>query len=359
MSTTDRTDANAPAEDLVAACRDADLVRLVGAADGDALAALGTLARGLRAVGVPFQASVARFPTLGGTEADLTVTVGTPGGDVALTEGPLAPVAYAAARAFDADPDPVLALAGAVAGGAIPGEDAPLYQAAEARLGREPGIAVPVADSAAGLAYTTLAHAPSFSGDESAARAAIEGLETDDGRHVASLVAAAVVEDASPRAAEAVERVLFPYVGGPFETLGGYADLLDAVARVRPGTGVALAVGHDAREGALAAWRTHGERAHRALRTAETARYDGCLVIHAPGSAPLGSIARLAREFRSPEPVVLALADAEAAAYGEDATAAIAAAAAETGAETTGRGRAAFARDIAKEPFCAAFRGAV
>lgn len=359
MSTTDRTDADAPVEGLVAACRDAGLVRLVGAADGDALAALGTLARALRGVDVPFQASVARFPALDGTEADVTVTVGAPGGDIALTEGPLAPVAYTAAREFGADPDPLLALAGAVAGGAVPGEDAPLYQAAEAQLERAPGIAAPVDDPAEGLAYTTLAHAPSLSGDETAAREAVDALETDDGRHVASLLATAAVEGAAPRAAEAVERALYPYVGGPFETLGGYADLLDAVARDRPGTGVALALGHDVRADALDAWRAHGERAHRALRTAERARYDGCLVVHAGDAAPLGTVARLAREFRTPEPVVLVLAGGEAAAYGDGARKALVAAADETGAETTGRGPTAFARGTDDEALVTAFRGAV
>jgi len=137
-------------------------------------------------------------------------------------------------------------------------------------------------------------------------------------RKVASYLALTAVQGTPARAAGAVERSLRPYLGGPFETLAGFADVLDAVARERPGTGVALALGHDAREAALSAWRDHGVGTHETLRTADSGRYDGLFVVRASEDAPLGTVARLARDYRSPEPTVLALGgDSRAAAAGE------------------------------------------
>ncbi|MFB6160835.1 MAG: exonuclease RecJ, partial [Haloferacaceae archaeon] len=108
--------------------------------------------------------------------------------------------------------------------------------------------------------------------------------------------------------------------GGPFATLGGYADVLDAVAREAPGVGVALALGGrgdvDPREAALEAWRRHATAVHGHLRAATTARYDGAYVARVE-TATLGRLvtaAGLLRDFRSPEPVALAVADGGAAA---------------------------------------------
>lgn len=350
MSTTGRPNASAPAESLAAAVRDAGFVRLAGTADGDALAAVGVLGRALRATEVPFQASVRPVPEEDGTEADVVVGVGADLGDVALTDGPLAITAFEAARDLGDDPDPLLALAGVVASGATPGRDAPLFEAAEPRLDRRPGVALPVADLADGLAHSTLVHA-GFSGDREAATAALADLElpadVDDDAHrrLASLVALSAVEGAPDRAAEAVERALRPYEGGPFETLGGYADVLDACARVAPGTGVALALGHDP-EGPLDAWREHGQSAHAAVDEASTARHDGVFVVRAEGDAPLGTVARLVHGYRSPEPLVLVVADDEAAAHGEDAFDVLREAAADVGAVPAGRGTAGHARGV-------------
>lgn len=367
MSTAGRPDASAPAESLAAACRDAGFVRLVASADGDALAALGVLVDGLRSAAVPFQTSVAHVPRPPATDADVTVTLGATGGDVAVTEDPLSPTAYAAARELGADPDAVLALAGAVAAGATPGEDAPLYEAAEAALTRRPGLAVPVADVADGLAHTTLAHLP-FSGDAEATTAELAGLDLppdlddDARRRLASFAGlqVAVDEAGTERGARAVERLLRPYAGGPFETLGGYADVLEAVAREAPGTGIALALGNDVRTAALDAWRAHAAIAHEALRTADTARYDGCVVVRADG--PVDTVARLARDFRSPEPVVLAVGggDAAACAVETDVARAIRVAATETGAAASGTGATGYARGVDDDQaFVTAFREAL
>jgi hypothetical protein len=370
MSTAGRPDASAPAESLAAAVRDAGFVRLAGTADGDALAAVGVLARAFRATDVPFQASVSRFPRDSATEADVVVGVGASLGDVSLTEGPLSVTAFETAHELGDDPDPLLALAGAVAGGATPGQDAPLYEAAESQLTRRPGVSVPVADLADGLAHTTLVHAE-FSGDTEAATATLAELglppelDADAHRRLASMVALRAVGDGSDRASTSVERALRPYEGGPFETLGGYADVLDAAARVVPGTAVAFALGH-APDGLLDAWRDHGSAAHAGLRAAEFARHDGVLEVRTGASEPadetpdetadaresddlpLGTVARLAYAYRSPEPRVVAFGTdgTEAAAYGDGAFELLQQAATATGAAATGRETTGYARDI-------------
>jgi hypothetical protein len=116
-------------------------------------------------------------------------------------------------------------------------------------------------------------------------------------------------------------------------TLGGLADVLNAVAVERPGVGVALALGHGGRSAALDAWRDHAAAVHRAVDTAHTGRYDGVYVVRADVRADarsedieddngggegatlgrLRTVARLVRDFRSPEPLVAALDDGLAA----------------------------------------------
>jgi len=225
VSAADRTDASDPVDSVAAACRNAGLVRLVGTADGDGLAAVGVLARALSAAAIPFQASVTRFPDpTTGTDADATVTVGASGGDVAVDATPASVPAFAAARELAPDAaDPVLALAGAVAAGAVPGDDGVglLEAARDAGVERRPGLALPVADAAEGLAHSTLVHLP-CSGDADAARAALADVAGDDGspesrKRAASMVALRAVADAPTRTAHAVERALRPYAGGPFE----------------------------------------------------------------------------------------------------------------------------------------------
>ena len=366
MSTTDRPDASAPAaSDVAARLRGADFLRLVAAPTGDALAAAGLLAR---AVEGPYQATVAAFPADAerATGADCTVGLGLETGDVAVTDAPVSRLAFAVADALGGA-DPWLALAGTVAAGAEPA-GVPL-EAADTE--RRPGLAVPTADPADGLAHTTLAHG-SFSGDRAAAAAVLDGADSGDDddtrRKRASLVALAVAAESTPRGAMAVERLLRPHAGGPFRTAGGYADVLDALARTRPGLGVALAAGAGDREAAIEAWRAHGRRAHATLAAATTARYDGVFVAQCePGDPdhdpPLGTVARLLAEFRSPEPVVLAVADGRAAAHAADGTDAgrVTAAAAEavggTAAGTPRATRARFRADTTE--FAVAFREAL
>jgi hypothetical protein len=316
---------SAPA--LAAAIREARFVRLFAAADGDALAASGLLARASRATGVPFQVRASDRPPQ--TDGDaVTIAVGSAAAaatDAELTllrsETPASLTAFEAATELDAGPDPVLALAGIVAAGHRPtaGDAEQLLSRAsgDGRAERRPGVAVPTADLADGLAHTTLLHA-SFSGDPDAVRARLADLgdEAETGRAVASMVAIDVAgaTATTPRGARTVEQALRPYAtpDGPFETLGGFADVLDVVARERPGTAVALALGHDAAEAALDAWRRHAAAAHETVRSATTARYDGTFVARVTGEPDpkrLVTAARLVRDYRSPEPVALVVGD--------------------------------------------------
>jgi len=377
MSVTGRPDGTAPgASDVAADLREAGFVRLVAGASGDALAALGTLAAALDAAGTPFQAAVSALPAGAdrATDADLTLALGRP---AAAADAALGPGGVASHAAYDvardvapsgSEPDPTLALAGAVAAGTVP---AALAEAAErAGLERRPGVAGPTDDPVDAVTHSTLLHAP-VSGDRGAVADLLAGVDTDAmdddaRRRVASLVAAAVAgdADATARGAETVERFFRPYAGGPFGTVGGYADVLDALARTRPGLGVALVLGAGDRESALAAWRDHGRRIHRAVREATTGRYDGLLAV-SHDDAPVGSVARLVRDFRSPEPAVLAVTDGEAAAVRTADTAldigatmdAAADAAGSAGGGTPVRGRAVFDADPAE--FVVGFREAL
>ncbi|WP_435073004.1 exonuclease RecJ [Halorubrum sp. HHNYT27] len=328
-----------PAPDALAdVLADAPFARLVATDDGDALAAAGLLARALRAVGTPFQVRVSADPVPDDDGDGVAVTVGAARGphSISGTGRPASADAFAVSRALGVDPDPVVALAGVVAAGSVPGTDGSgdALDAAEAsdRVRRRPGVAIPTADLADGLAASTLVRTP-YSGAPEAATAALAelglpaDLDDDAHRRLASLVAVDVADadGASTRAASAVERALRPYAtNGPFETIGGYADVLDALAREAPGTGVALALdaapSDDLRSAALDAWRPHGLAAHRALDDATTGRYDGCVVTRVDlasddedgtaardAAALLPTVARLVRDFRSPEPVAIAV----------------------------------------------------
>lgn len=374
------------AADLAPHLRSAGFVRVVTRADGDGVAAAGLLARALSAAGVPFQVTAARTDEgrrrrvdraqEHATPEDATLVVGDPAAEVPGVAGgdrPDSAAAWDLARelaSLPADPGGIrpstLALAGAVAAGATPGEggtaDA-LVAAREAGVERRAGVAVPT-DDPADLAHSTLVHAR-FSGDPDEVPPAIEaigwdpegvdptGSDPDAARDLASLVALrAAGDDAAPSAGVAVERALRPHAtGGPFATVGGLADVLDATARESPGTAVALALGHDARTAALSAWREHARLAHGAVRSATTARHDGLLAASVD-AGPVGTTARLLAAYRSPEPLALVVGDGEAAlalapdAAGPDPTGPLRAAASglDPGAEVGASSQGAYAR---------------
>ncbi|UTF53429.1 exonuclease [Natronosalvus rutilus] len=356
----------------------ADFVRIVTRADGDGLAAAGLLARTLTDCETPFQVTVGK--TIGDRTARLQPSDDRTPGTVSVAIGPhdagsdtdtdadvadvvsleteTRPATLAAAELacdLEGSPDPVLTLAGSIAAGIEPGageSEWVLESALESgRLERRPGVGVPTADVVDGLTASMGCLAP-WSGDEGAVADALEGLGIDvdvtgdgddnDGngdaidldpdsdpdpnthRTIGSVVALDVVsdDDASEHAATAIGRFLRPYAitdGRPFATLEGYADVLEATAALEAGTGVALAMGHEARKPALEAWRTCGRRVHAAIDDASTGRYDGLFVVDV-GDAPVRPAARLVLAYRSPEPAVLALGDEEAALATRDAS---------------------------------------
>lgn len=422
MSTSGRTATADAAGDLTDAIREAGFVHLVAAATGDALAAVGLLVRGCRAADVPFQASVVRTDTerdrrmadvesersrhsnnerrgLGNDELAVLVADSRSPADhvVSAREHPASVTAHAVATGLGAEPATTLALAGAFSAGVRPGAGATagLLEAAEesGAVERRPGVALPVADVAEGLTHQTLVHADFAADADRAAELAREaGLDPDgaadddtadaDRQRLASLVALDTAGDerAGPRAADALERALRPYVthDGPFATVGGYADVLEATARVAPGIGVALALdgpavddpapGSGIRTRALEVWRDHGRAAHAAVRAAATSRSDGLIVAcierdgGVDGDLAVETVARLILDARSTEQVVLVVGDGEAGAaaapgadvhVGEAMRETVATIGGESGGD---RGRAYARHDAKLDEFETAFR---
>lgn len=326
MAATERAE-ESTADRVAASLGDAGFVRLVAAPRGDALAALGVLCRALGDRRVPFQAAVRRVSDAAAdTEADATVALGL--ADADATHGfATAPVAgaYAVASALST-PDAVLGLAGTVASGRV-ASGRVADDAETAGLSRRPGLVIPTADPVDGVAHSTLVHGP-FSGDTDAASALVGEFDASEAewRRLASDLALAVAESAPPtsRAGTAIERVLRPHAGGPFETVGGYADVLDALARRRPGLAIATVLGDVDPDAALDVWRSHGRAVHDAVASATVRRHDGLVVADAPADdSAVESVARLLRDFRSPEPAVYVVGrDRSALAVGEGADAA-------------------------------------
>lgn len=377
------TDGGFDASSAASALSDASFVRVVARATGDAVAAAGLLGRALDARGTPFQVSVASTiaersrRVADAAAADATVVVGTANDADAIAidpgDEPASVAAWRLAREFDGRSDPVLALAGVVAAGELPGagSSATVLEAAESndRLSQRPGVAGPTDDVVDTLAHSTLLHA-SFSGSTGEARDALAKLglgESDDAagsfddaerRRVASYAAVDATghAEAPPVAGDGIERALRPYAIAndehatasdendavkatasdepAFATVAGYADVLDVVAETAAGTAVALALGHAVADSAIDAWRDRAEAAHAAVSECERSRHAGLTCVHDVGAhdgaddggaqdgahddAPLGATARLVRDYRSPEPVV--------AAFGDDAVALAAAA---------------------------------
>ncbi len=310
MATTGRT-AAATEPDAESVLSDADFVRVAAAPTGGSIAAAAMLADVCEERGVPYQVRATRgTPDSEAADASLVaVGVESPAADAVFAED--APnAAFGAARAVGADPDPVLAFAGALADGIEPSED--VRDAAD--LTRRPGVGIPTADLAAGLAHSTRVHA-SFSGDEQAAGATLAELglppELDEAarRRLASVVALDATDAGTARAADSVAGVLRPHEtpDGPFETVEGYADVLGALAWAAPGLGVALALGAVDSPAALDAWRDHATDAHAAVRRADPSRYSAVEVVEADAAQP--TVARLVRDYRAREPAVLVVGD--------------------------------------------------
>jgi hypothetical protein len=278
----------------------------------------------------------------------------------AAGDRPLSVVARDVARQLGTEPGSMPVFAGCVAAGVAPETVVPdLLERAihDGILTRRPGVAIPGSDLADGLAHSTLLAGP-FSGDVEDARATLEAIDVgdtvdssdeDSGRRVASAVVCSILEDESvpERAATAVERAVRPLAipDGPFDTVGGLADVLDATVRTDPGLGTAMALGLTRADGpdgdevgqpidnetvdaALSSWREFAQRVHAV---------DG----EAPGpvanartnlsATHLPTVARLHRDFRvEADAVSIAGESAVAVAGPVERTADVAAAIADT-----------------------------
>jgi len=360
MTTTEDTQKFAASEsgsDVAARLQHASFVHLLAHRDGDSIAASGLLARALETLDTPYQLSPVWSTSdaarrIDQHEAETTcLSVGLDVESPVGAETPASLEAFDIARDLDATPDPVLALAGIAAAGHSPGtcEDEHVLEAGRtAGLERRPGIGIPVENLADGLAHSTLLHT-GVSGDSAAAQAMLTELDLpmdlDHAAHrdVASLLA---LDTASPDASElgagvtddrgvdALERALRPLTpGGPFATIEGFGDVLDALTRVQPALAVALALGSDGGSQALEAWRAHGMGVHTAIETAATTRHSGLLVaqldatvehaeLDSPVSeptAPVWATARLLAAFDASEPHVLTIGDGRGAFAGPNA----------------------------------------
>jgi hypothetical protein len=311
MATKGRT-ATTTGQNVGSVLADAGFVRVRAAPTGGSLAAAAMLAAAAEDRDVPFQVRVGHSAP---ESAAATLAIGVDAPDAAASiEDDAANTAFDVARELGAAPNPTLAFAGALADGFAPSSD--VREAAS--LERRPGVGIPTADLAAGLAHSTLVHA-SFSGDEQAAGATLAELdlppELDDSarRRLASVVALDATENAPASAADAIQRALRPHgtPDGPFETAEGFADVLNALAFETPGLGVALALGAGDDTAVLDAWKAHAVDAHRAVRAADLARHSGVAVAEADGAVP--TVARLLRDYRSEEPAVLVVGDDVAA----------------------------------------------
>jgi len=317
MSTTGRTASGSSG--VVETLGSAGFVHVVAARDGDSLAAVGLLGRAFGALGTPFQVSAVasrdaareRFGRVPKDDAALSVGVPTEDALSLDADGPRSVAAYDVVRRLAPDAaDPALAIAGGLSTGWTP-QGSVLD---DADVSRRPGLGLPVADLADGLAHSTLLSGP-FSGDEGMAGALLAELELpaelDDAAHrrLASRVALDVTEGAPPSAADALSRVLRPHVAdAPVATLEGYADVLDTVARTDPGLGVAFALSHADHADVLDAWRNAATRSHAAVRAADPARYSGLVAVECPDADP-GIVARLVRDFVADDPAALAVGD--------------------------------------------------
>lgn len=315
MSTTDPPEGeHTPEPAHLSIVRGADHCVILARADGDAVAAAGILAAACQTAGTSVQVCVVRTRRelrrrLEAADADSTpLVVGTTADDTpSVSRRLLSPWAFDLSKRVGGDPDPVLALAGVVAAGADPAEATPeLLDAAS--LEPTPGVAIPTADLADGLAHSTMIHA-AFSGDPDRLRGDLD--EFDPGTAPETLASWLALTIAGPnavpdRAGSAVERIFRPYrTEDGFETVGGFADVLDALAREAPGAAVSLAFGGSDPETARSIWRDRSSRVHDAVRDADCSSRDELTVAFVDG--PVEPTARLLRAYRVETPTVVAV----------------------------------------------------
>lgn len=324
MATTGRAaDTDADGAAIAATLRDATVAHFVSHADGDSIAAAGLLATAVSSA-TPVQISTVRTNSQGEDRIEdsssTTISVGldAPSADASLGTESNALAAYEIAAEIDTA-DPIVALAGGMAAGILP-NGAALEAARDTGVHRRPGVGIPTADLADGLAHSTLFHAD-VSGDEQRAGALLAELglpaELDEGAHRRLASAVSLTTTASPApdsAVSALETVLRPHVipDGLFQTVEGFADVLDGLARVEPGLAATLALGLADRNDVLDAWREHARATHEAVRLGDRTRVSDLVIVESDVGDPW-TTARLVRDFRTAEPAALVIGDTDLA----------------------------------------------
>lgn len=314
---------------IATALQEASLVRILTPTYGGAIAAAGLMARALAQRDVPFQVAPTTSRTervqrrTDGDEEATTILIGDHD-QSSLSIDPRRPVEAVTAvlSRIDADPAPVLALAGLIAAGKQPQALPELRERAQERgMTQQLGVGIPTAAYADGLTHSLLFHA-TFSGDREAVidHFTALGIEGDtpvteaERRAVASLVAIEATGDGrAPSAVRTVERALRPHtITGPFATVEGYGDVLALVSECQPGLAVAIALGSDLTETALSVWHEQAAAVHECLHSAPWTQYEDCLLVPV-SDAPPRSVARLTQEVYSTESMVLAVGPTTAA----------------------------------------------
>ncbi|MGM0372640.1 MAG: exonuclease [Halobacteriota archaeon] len=304
MATTGTADENWTPDGLAGHLRGAPLARVVSRADGDGLAAAAILGRALAARNIPRHLSLsptAADATTRISESGTAVALGFSVGDHACNPDSAALCAYAVARELGTEPDPGLAIAGAVAADVEP--HGPALDAANERgLEHRPGLAIPTADPAVGLAHTGLVHAD-FSGSVEAAGDFLgpldlpAELDADANERLASAVALAATDTARPdRATRAIEAAIAPRTSPTdFETVEGYADVLNASAAMAPGQALAALLGTQDRTTLRSLWEQYGTALHRAVE--DLSQAESPVATGTVEAIPPRDVARLGRDF--------------------------------------------------------------
>jgi hypothetical protein len=306
MATTGTATESRDPVNLASDLHDADLVRVVSRADGDGLAAATILGAALADRDIPRHLSLAPSrkrvaPRLEGD--DTVIVLGFQGFEQSCNADSAAACAYELAQELGTDPDPGLALAGATVAG-VPPADPALEAARDRGLTQRPGLAIPTADMATGLAYTGWLHAE-FSGDEEATTKFLADLDLPEPmneqghRMVASAVALEATDtQPSERASTAIANAVGPRTTPTaFETIGGYADVLNAATKMDAGAALAaLLTGAESR--LLEMWQMYGAKVHEAV--AELPQTETPVETATVEGIPPEDVARLGRDFRVP-----------------------------------------------------------
>lgn len=316
MSTTDPPERESTPADTphVSTIDEAAYCVLFARPDTDALVAASLVAAARHAYGKHFQVSVVRTPQeladrLHATDDTATsIAIGPESTDIpSVSRRPLSRWGYEVASKMGAEPDPLLTLAGLAATDMDPGEDAQDILE-DTDLEPAPGVAVPTSDIVDGLTHMTLVHA-AFSGNLDQTSEALADLGEDpSSTTVASFLGLSIAgSDSVPdRAATAIERAIRPYrTSHRFQTLGGYADVLSALAREAPGLAIALAFDRGDADRALSIWRERAVEVHAAVRDADCVQKKDITVARVDG--PLEPTASLLRDFKASKSTVVAV----------------------------------------------------